>query len=305
MIFLTLVLYRKEYFRLLPLMPTRKLISFDWALKRLLRSKANFAVLEGFLSELLKQDITILELLESESNKSGAYNKSNQVDLKVKNQHDEILIIEVQYERELDYMQRILYSTSKVITEHLQQGDAYHQVVKVISVNILYFDLGQGKDYVYHECKTHFTGIHQHDQLRLSDTQQEWFGKVYPHELFPEYYLLKVNQFDDIARDRLDEWLYFLKHEEIKQEFTAKGLQQAKDILDIMKLSEDERAAYEQHQSNLHYQASMFHSSYTSGHLEGRKEGREEGRKEGREEGREEGRQENAMTVAKQMKREW
>ena len=43
----------------------RKLISFDWAIKRILRSKANFEILEGFLSELLKEDITILEVLES------------------------------------------------------------------------------------------------------------------------------------------------------------------------------------------------------------------------------------------------
>ena len=32
---------------------TRSMISFDWAMKRLLRNKANFEVLEGFLSELL------------------------------------------------------------------------------------------------------------------------------------------------------------------------------------------------------------------------------------------------------------
>ena len=38
---------------------SRKLISFDWAIKRLLRSQANFGILEGFLSELLFEDITI------------------------------------------------------------------------------------------------------------------------------------------------------------------------------------------------------------------------------------------------------
>ena len=62
--------------------PKRKLISFDWAMKRLLRSKANFEILEGFLSELLSEEITILELLESESNKENADDKFNRVDLK-------------------------------------------------------------------------------------------------------------------------------------------------------------------------------------------------------------------------------
>lgn len=77
-------------------MKYRKLISFDWALKRLLRSKANFEVLEGFLSELLKQDITILEVLESEGNKQHRYDKFNRVDLKVKNQHGELIIAEIE-----------------------------------------------------------------------------------------------------------------------------------------------------------------------------------------------------------------
>ncbi|MCI5162255.1 MAG: Rpn family recombination-promoting nuclease/putative transposase, partial [Candidatus Electrothrix sp. AX5] len=125
----------------------RKLISFDWAMKKLLRSKANFDILEGFLSELLKDDIHILEILESEGNQEEQRDKFNRVDLKVRNRKDEFVIIEVQYDRELDYLQRILFGTSKVITEHLQEGDPYSAVVKVISVNILYFDLGQGTDY--------------------------------------------------------------------------------------------------------------------------------------------------------------
>jgi len=57
-------------------MPQRTLISFDWAMKKLLRSKANFDILEGFLSELLKENLTILEILESESNKSIATTNS-------------------------------------------------------------------------------------------------------------------------------------------------------------------------------------------------------------------------------------
>ncbi len=262
----------------------RRLISFDWALKRLLRSKANFDVLEGFLSELLKEDITILEVLESESNKQQRNDKSNRVDLKVKNQQGEIVLIEVQYEREFDYLQRILYATSKAITEHLLESQAYSQVVKVISVNILYFDLGHGEDYLYHGT-TRFTGLHRHDALQLSAKQQSLFGKQYPHQLFPEYYLLKINQFDDIARDTLDEWIYFLKNEEIKDEFSAKGLKKAKQILDILQLSDSERAAYEYHAEELHYQASMYESTYVSGKLDGLKEGFGKGIEQGLEQG--------------------
>ncbi|MCI5134085.1 MAG: Rpn family recombination-promoting nuclease/putative transposase [Candidatus Electrothrix sp. AW2] len=245
-------------------MSKRKLISFDWAMKKLLRSKANFEILEGFLSELLMEDVTILEILESESNQEDVRDKFNRVDLKVKNEKKEILIIEVQYEREFDYLQRILFGTSKVITEHLQKKEPYSKVAKVISINILYFDLGHGEDYIYHST-TSFRGLHEQDLLQLSEEQQNLYGRDKLHKIFPEYYLVKVNNFNDIAKDTLDEWIYFLKNEEIKGDFKAKGLEKAKQELDILKLSDEERRAYERYQDDLHYQASMVESSYTIG----------------------------------------
>lgn len=273
-------------------MQTRKLISFDWALKRLLRSKATFNILEGFLSELLNDNIKILEVLESEANKDNCLDKFNRVDLKVKDQNQAVIIIELQYNKELDYLQRILYATSKAITEHMQQSKAYADVVKVISVNILYFDLGQGTDYIYHGT-TSFIGIHDHDQLSLTEEQQNLYPGTQIAKIFPEYYLIKVNKFNDIAKNTLDEWIYFLKNEEIKESFQAKGLQQAQEELNILKLSTTERLAYERYQEDLHYQASMYDSSYGIGHFDGREEGREEGREDGREEGIEQERKES------------
>jgi predicted transposase/invertase (TIGR01784 family) len=241
-------------------MSSRKLISFDWAMKRLLRSKANFEILEGFLSELTREDITILEVLESESNKEDRVNKFNRVDLKVRNAKNEIIIIEVLYEVEFDYLQKILYGTSRVITEHIEEKEPYSKVVKVISVNILYFDLGQGEDYIYHGT-TSFQGLHTHDELSLDEAQQGLYGKKKICELFPEYYLIRINSFDNLAKDPLDEWIYFLKNEEIKDSFKAKGLQKAKEQLDMLKLPEDERLEYNRYIDNLHYQASMVESS--------------------------------------------
>ncbi|MEO5376687.1 MAG: Rpn family recombination-promoting nuclease/putative transposase [Magnetococcus sp. DMHC-6] len=266
-------------------MKQRQLISFDWALKRLLRSKVNFEILEGFLCELLHDDVCILEVLESESNKDDRYDKSNRVDLKVKNNRGELIIIEIQYERELDYLQRLLYSTAKVITEHMTAGQPYSGVVKIISVSILYFDLGQGSDYIYRGT-THFKGLHTNDELNLSDGQKALFRRNAVADLFPEYYLIKVNRFDDIARDTLDEWIYFLKNEKIKENFTARGLLKAKEQLDILKFSESERLAYERYKDDLHYQASMVESTYGIGKLEGRQEGREEGIQIGEQRGK-------------------
>ena len=251
----------------------RKLITFDWAMKRLLRSKANFEILEGFLSELLGEDILILEILESESNKESKTDKFNRVDLKVKDSKGEIVIIEVQYERELDYLQRMLYGTSRVITEHQQESEAYSKLVKVISVNILYFDLGHGSDYIYHGTTT-FIGIHDHDKLQLDIRQQKQYGKIQINHIYPEYYLIRLNNFNSVAKTSLDEWIYFLKNEEIKEEFKAKGIQKAKKSFSILSMSETEQLAYVRYQDDLRYQASLVESNYGLGLREGREEGK-------------------------------
>lgn len=262
----------------------RKLISFDWALKRLLRSKINFGILEGFLSELINEDIKILEVLESESNKENKIDKSNRVDLKVKNSKNEIIIIEVQYEREWHYYQRILYSTSKVITEHIDSGNAYDNVVKVISVNILYFEIGHGKDYVYHGT-TNFIGIHSNDELQLTQRQKETLKKDSICQIFPEYYLLKVNNFDDNAKNTLDEWVYFLKNQEIKNNFKAKGLKEAKKKFDIMLLPDNRRKEYEIYLENRRRLKSQFWTAKMEGKIQGKIEGKMEGKMEGLVEG--------------------
>lgn len=70
------------------------LIHFDWAMKRLLRDKSNYVVLEGFLSTLLQEDIHICRFLESESNQSDASNKFNRADILVEDTKGELMIIE-------------------------------------------------------------------------------------------------------------------------------------------------------------------------------------------------------------------
>ncbi|CAK0774502.1 hypothetical protein CCP4SC76_5880013 [Gammaproteobacteria bacterium] len=120
-----------------------QLMRFDWAIKTLLRDKANFDVLEGFLSALLDEDIIIEQVLEGESNAEEG-RKFNRVDLLVHDCQGRKFIIEVQNEHESDYLERLLFGTSKVIVENLPLGESYRQLVKVISVSILYFNLGVG-----------------------------------------------------------------------------------------------------------------------------------------------------------------
>ena len=250
----------------------RKYISFDWALKRLLRNKANFVVLEGFLSELLGHDVKIVQFLESEGNKENANDKHNQVDIMCEDTEGHKIIIEVQYERQYDYFYRMLYGTSTTVTEYIDAGEDYDVVPKVYSINIVYFDLGQGTDYIYHG-KQVFRGLHDDDVLKLSARQRELYGGEEPGDLMPEYYVLKVNNFNDVAKDTLDEWISFLKTGEIPEHPKAKGLAEAKERLRVDSLPEDERRAYYRDLKQRMDLNGVMNSKYIDGKDEGIKEG--------------------------------
>jgi predicted transposase/invertase (TIGR01784 family) len=237
-------------------MSSRNLIRFDWAIKRLLRNKADYSVLEGFLSELLKEEITIQSILESESNQRIESDKFNRVDILVKNSNEELVIIEIQNQNEYDYFHRMAYGTAKALTDYISVGEPYKNIKKVFSINIVYFDLGQGEDYVYHG-KVDFYGIHKSDKLKLSDKQTEILKKTDPSQIFPEYYVLKVNQFNNVAKDSLDEWIYYFKNNEIKDEFKAKGISKARELWRVDNLDEEELRNYHMHIENLRYGASM------------------------------------------------
>ena len=256
----------------------QKLVRFDWAIKYLLRNKANFSILEGFLSELLHTDVKIDAILESESNQEQERDKTIRVDLKAELSGGEKVIIEVQCVRQWDFLSRMLYGVSRVVVEHLEKGSEYGEIPKVISVNIVYFDLGHGKDYIY-KGQTHFEGIHCHDRLELGEDEK----KMYPEtiqgvsDVYPQYYVLKVPQFKSKVQNKLDEWMYFLKESAIKPEFRAKGLSQAAKTLDFLRLDDVERRRYDRFMDNLRDEKSLVRTHYIGGREDGRIEGLAEG----------------------------
>ena len=274
------------------------LIRFDWAMKRLLRDKSNYVVLEGFLSTLLKEDLHIVRFLESESNQTDSTDKFNRADMLVEDHKGRLLIIEVQNNHELDYFHRMLYGVSKTISEYINLGDDYDKVKKIYSINIVYFELGQGKDYVYHG-KTIFRGLHDtNDILQLSARQRNIFIGKEAGNIFPEYYVLRVNDFDKVAKTPLDEWIQFLKTGEIDREATAKGLPEARERLRVDALPDADKRAYIRDMEALRYQRSVIKTGWYEGHAKGL----EEGIAKGEAKGRAEAQAESAKEMKKKMK---
>ena len=264
-------------------------IRFDWAMKRLLRDKANFDVLEGLITTLLGEKMTIQKLLESESNQESEFDKHNRVDILAENTKGELFIIEIQNNNEYAYFQRMLFGTSKLVTEYINRGQGYDNIRKIYSINIVYFNLGNGTDVVYHG-KTEFRGIHNNELLKLSPFQQQTFKVSEVSQLYPEYYILKVNDFNRWSKVPLEQWIYFLNTGEIPEEANAPGLKEAREKLKLDSMSKSELAAYYKHLDNVVILRDNIITARGEGRLEGMAEGRLEGIAEGRLEGIAEGR---------------
>ena len=267
----------------------------------MLRNKANFGVLEGFLTVLLGEPIRIVEILESEGNQQRENDKFNRVDIKARNSKDEIIIVEVQNTREIYYLERILFGVAKAITEHIELGELYSEVKKVYSISILYFDIGKGNDYLYHGQNS-FVGVHTGDFLEVTTKEKDAIVRKLPAEIFPEYFLIRVNEFNKVAVTPLEEWIEYLKTGIIRPDTKAPGLEEARRKLIYDNMDRAEQLAYDEHINAVMIQNDVLSTAAEEGRQEGREEGRQEGRQEGLAEGLEQGKQEKNIENARTMK---
>lgn len=258
-------------------MNKKKLVRFDWAIKYILRNKVNFDVLEGFISNLLKEDIKIQSILESESNQDEESRKFNRVDLLCIDGQGRQIIIEIQNQREVDYLQRLLWGASKTVVDNLELGQPYKDVVKVISISILYFPISSDSEYIY-KGQTEFLGVHSQKPLVLYGKSLEAAGvvSVTSTNIFPEYYLIDVERFQDKINEEIDEWIYFFKHGEVREDFKSAGILLASQRLDLLAMSPKEKHAYEKYLAYLASEKDIIETAREEGIIAGEKKKEQE-----------------------------
>ncbi|MDI9356892.1 MAG: Rpn family recombination-promoting nuclease/putative transposase [Chitinophagaceae bacterium] len=262
-------------------MEPKRLIRFDWAMKTLLRDKANFDILEGFLSALLEDDnIKILSLLESETNQTHEFDKFVQVDLLVEDSAHRKIYIEIQNTREIDFLESLLYSSSKIIVDHQTLGENFSNISKVISISILYFNLGDGSDYLYKGI-TEFKGLNNGERLVIREKTEipESLSLKYSFkdkDIFPEYYLINVDRYKNQIKKNIDEWIYLFKNSEVAQGSISKNIRKTEKKLLEMNMGREEKKNYERY---LRY-VTREKSGIRTARIEGKKEGKKEGKAE-------------------------
>ena len=116
----------------------------------------------------------------------------------------------------------------------------------------------------------------------MSPFQKQRFKVDAVSQLYPEYYILKVNDFNQVAKTPLEEWIYYLNTGNIPSDATAPGLEEARERLKLDSMTKDELSAYYRHLDNV----VILRSNIQTERMEGMEEGMEKGLKKGREEGR-------------------
>lgn len=195
------------------------------------------------------------------------------------------MLIEVQYDSEDDYFHRMVYGISKLITQYIQEGQPYGQIKKAYSINILYFGLGQGSDYLY-EYRGEFFGMNDNEVFLPSKNQQEKYKIEKVSDIFPKYYIIRVNHFKNEKVDKpIDEWIYFLQKSEIKPDFHSRGMNEAKQKLRYEQMPDTEKQAYNRFVENRRIELAVTETAKDEGFREGIKEGIKETAKKMKKDG--------------------
>ena len=206
--------------------------------------------------------------------------KKSFVDVNCVDQNDKKYIIEMQVINEYDFVERVQYYVSLAISRQLKIGDTYKQLIPVIFVGVLGFDLDKDEiEAISHHAITNLkTGRRLLRHLQFHFIELEKFKKT------PSQIITAV-----------DQWAYFMKNastlETIPAQLRSKDFTEAFHVLESAQWSDKELDAYRIQE----YEIGATHRQQQGA--------REEGRQEGRQEGREEGEIKAKLELAKKMLR--
>ena len=223
----------------------KPLISFDYAIKYLLKDKGDYSIVEGFISALLNtqgyKDVKILALLETESNKEDPKDKRSLADLIVEDADHKKYIIEVERNIFDSFMYKACFNVSRLIVDNLAQRADYNEIIKVFHISLLYFPIGNGP--IYHgKTIIHETETQEKLNFHIKNPKTgQMFDTV---AIFPEYFFISIPMFKDRLEKEIDDWLYVMKHDEVPAKFHSPYMEQVKTKLSILKMTPAERDSY-------------------------------------------------------------
>ena len=248
----------------------KPLISFDYAIKYLLKDKGDYSIVEGFISALLKtigyKDVKIVALLETESNKEDSKSKRSLADVIVEDEDHHKYIIEIERNVKDSFIHKSCFNTSRLIVDNLAQREDYTQIVKVFHISLLYFPVGQGA--IYHG-KTIIHEIETNERLSVHIRNQETQQIFDATDILPEYFYISVPLFNDRLEKEIDDWLHVMKYDEVPKNYHSPYMVQVAEKLSILKMTSEERANYSYYQKKLYNDRDELQAAEARGEARG------------------------------------
>ena len=256
----------------------KPLISFDYAIKYLLKDKGDYEIVEGFISALFASEgygpVKITALLDSESNKESKDLKSSIAELVVADEEGNNYIVEIDRAHTDMFLNKAVFNTSRLIVDNIGASQNYFQIKKVFHINLLYFPFHNSQSPLHHG-KVIFHEIDHTNPIdvHLVDRRMHIYDA---HNVFPEYFIVSIPLFDDVIKEEIHEWLYLMKHSEVKKGFKSPYMEKVSKRLDILKMSPKERKVYDTYIMDAMKKRDYIVSAEAKGIERGRQEGIEQ-----------------------------
>ena len=252
-------------------MDEKPLVSFDFAIKYLLKNKGEFQIVEGFISALIGafgySPVKIKAVLDAESNKEEGKLKQSIADVVVADEQDNKYIVEIDRSYTSSFLYKACFNTSRLVVDSISTKENFSTIKKIFHINLLYFIPKNMETPLYHG-KTLFKNLVGSGPLdiHISDLGGEIFDA---HHVLPEYFVISIPSFNDVIKQEIDEWLYVMKYSKVPEDFHSPYMSQVAERLSVLKLSSEERSFYDEEKL-----ADLKARDYlTSAEAKGREEG--------------------------------
>ena len=157
----------------------------DLFARYLLGKNGNEDLLENLVNATLSdfnfEEVKDLEIIDPFNLSENIDLKESIIDVKAKTKDNKTVIIEFQLCGNKNFVDRIFYYISKNIVNELHEGEGYQEVQKIISINLLDFNLDFGDEGKPHRC------------FKLIDTENQNISLDYI-----QMHLIEVQRFIDI-----------------------------------------------------------------------------------------------------------
>ena len=261
-------------------------IKTDYVFKRVFGYKGNEQITKNFLSCILGQKVSDIELEKNPIlEKDLIDDKVGILDIKAEINKSTNVDIEMQIIDKKNSAKRILFYCAKLFIRSLKSGKNYNSLKKTISILIADYELDELK-----EVRKYLTKW---------NIREEDYSKIILTDAM-EIYIIEIGKFKKYQGTKrykeLDSWIKFIENPEVI-DMSNKEIVMAKKVLDEISQDEHERYLAEMREKYILDQNATEAAGYDKGLKEGHKKGIEEGIKEGHEKGVEEGKKE----IAKKM----